>query len=91
MSRWKSPQVAAVRSERVARNVERQRKRRRRDWMLVFGIAVASMGLMVADYFWLWHEAKERHERRHQQRSRLTNDPASQAPNVGQNQVTNHD
>lgn len=61
--------------------------------MLVIGIAVASMGLMVADYFWLWHEAKERHERRHQhqQRSRWTNDPASQAPNVGQNQVTNHD
>lgn len=93
MSRWKSPQVAAERSERVARNVERQRKRRRRDWLLVIGIAVASMGLMVADYLWLWHEAKVRHERRHQhqQPSKLTNDPASQAPHVGQNQVTNHD
>jgi hypothetical protein len=90
LSRWKSPLVAAKRTERVAKEVERQRKKRRRDWMLVIGTAVASMGLMVGDYFWLWHEAKARHEQRYH-RGGKTNAPAVAAPVVGQNQVTNHE
>jgi C4-dicarboxylate transporter len=60
---------------------------------MVGGVAVASIGVMVADYFWLRYLAKQKHERRHQhqQRSKLTNDPASKAPHIGQNQVTNHE
>lgn len=90
MSRWKSPQVAAKRIEHAAKGVARQRKERRRDWLLVIGIAVASMGLMVADYFWMWHEAKVRHERRYHLGGK-TNAPAIAAPVVEQNQVTNHE
>ena len=93
MSRWLSPERAARRAERAAKDATRRRKEKRRTWLMVGGVAVASIGLVVADYFWLRHQAKQKHERRHQhqQRSKLTNDPASKAPPIGQNQVTNHE
>lgn len=90
MSRWKSPLVAAKRTERVAKEVERQRKKRRRDCLLVIGIAVASMGMMVGDYLWLWHEAKARHERRYN-RGETTNAATSNAPLTGENQAISHE
>lgn len=74
----------------MTKEVERQRKKRRRDWLLVIGIAVASMGLMVADYFWLWHEAKVRHERRYH-RGETTNAAPSNVALTGVNQGTSHE
>ncbi len=59
--------------------------------MLIVGVAVVSVGLLAADYFWLRHQAKLKHERRHQHLSKMTDDPASKAPHIGQNQVTNHE
>lgn len=91
MSRWLSPEKAARRAERAAKDTAQQRREKRRSLMLIIGVAAVSVGLMVADYFWLRHQAKQRHERRHQQRSKMTNDPASNAPHIGQNQVTNHE
>lgn len=96
MSRWLSPEKAARRAERAAKDAAQRRKEKRRGLILIVGVAVASVGLMVADYFWLRHQAKQKHERRHQhhhhqQRSKFTNDPASNAPHIGQNQVTNHE
>lgn len=57
---------------------------------MIGGVAVASIALMVADYFWLRHQAKQKHEQRYH-RGGKTNAPASAAPRVGQNQVTNHE
>jgi len=93
VSRWLSPENAARRAERAAKDAAQRRKEKRRSLMLIVGVAVVSIGLMVADYFWLRHRAKQKHERhhQHQQRGKLTNDPASQAPHIGQNQVTNHE
>lgn len=93
MSRWLSPEKAARRAERAAKDAAQRRKEKRRTWLLLGGVAAASIGLMVADYFWLRHQAKQKHERhhQHQQRSKWTNDPASKAPHIGQNQVTNHE
>jgi flagellar basal body-associated protein FliL len=88
-----SPDKATRRAERVAKDAAQRRKEKRRSVMLIIGVAVASVGLLVADYFWLRHQAKQKHERhhQHQQRSKLTNHPASQAPQFGQNQATNHE
>ncbi|MBK7997404.1 MAG: hypothetical protein IPK15_01380 [Verrucomicrobia bacterium] len=93
MSRWLSLEKAARHAERAAKDAAQRRKEKRRTWLMVGGVALASIGLMVADYFWLRHQAKEKHERlhQHQQRSKLTNDPASQAPLIGQNPVTNRE
>jgi hypothetical protein len=91
VSRWLSPEKAARRAERAANDAEQLRRGKRRTWLMLIGLAVVSFGLVVADYFWLRHQAKQRHERRHQQRSKMTNDPASNAPHIGQNQVTNHE
>ena len=90
MSRWLSPEKAARRAERAAKDAAHRRKEKRRTWLMVGGVAVASIGLMVADYFWLRHQAKQRHEQRYH-RGGKTNAPASAAPLDGQNQVTNHE
>ncbi len=93
MSRWKSPQAAARRAEHANSVAEQRRKERRRSIALIVGVAVASIGLCIGDYFWLRHQARQKHERRHQhrQRSELTNAPASNAPHIGQNRITNHE
>lgn len=90
MSRWLSPEKASRRAERAAKDAAQRRKEKRRSLMLIIGVAVVSVGLMVADYFWLRHQAKQRHEQRYH-RGGKTNAPASAAPVVGQNQVTNHE
>ena len=93
VSRWLSPEKAARRAERAAKDAAQRRKEKRRSLMLIVGVAVLSVGLMVADYFWLRHQAKQKHERhhQHQQRGEWTNDPASNSPHIGQNRVTNHE
>lgn len=93
MSRWLSPERAARRAERAAKDATQRRKEKRRGIALIAGVAVASIGLCVGDYFWLRHQARQKHERLHQhrQRSGQTNTPADNAPNIGQNRVTNHE
>jgi flagellar basal body-associated protein FliL len=90
VSRWLSPEKAARRAERDAKDAAQRRKEKRRSVVLIVGVAVVSVGLMVADYFWLRHQAKQRHEQRYHRGGR-TNAPTSVAPMVGQNQVTNHE
>ena len=90
MSRWLSPEKAASRAERAAKDAAQRRKEKRRTWLMVGGVAVASIGLMVADYFWLRHQAKQRHEQRYH-RGGKTNAPASAVPLAGQSQATNHE
>lgn len=90
MSRWLSPEKAARRAERAAKDAEKARREKRRTWLMLIGLAVVSFGLVVADYFWLRHRAKQRHEQRYHRGDR-TNTPASAAPVVGQNQVTNNE
>lgn len=85
MSRWLSPEKAARRAERAAKDATQRRKEKRRTWLMIAGLALVSTGLMVADYFWLRYQAKQRHEQRYH-RGGKTN-----APGVGQNQVTNHE
>ena len=67
MSRWESPQAAAKSAERTAKEAEQRRKERRKSWLMIAGVAVVSVGLVVADYFWLRHQARQRHEMRHKQ------------------------
>lgn len=90
MSRWLSPEKAARRAERAAKDAAQRRKEKRRTWLMVGGVAVASIGLMVADYFWLRHQAKQRHEQRYH-RGGKTNAPASTVPLGGLHQATNHE
>ena len=90
MSRWLSSEKAARRAERAAKDAAHRRKEKRRTWLMVSGVAVASIGLIVADYFWLRHQAKQRHEKRYH-RGGKTNAPASAVPLAGQSQVTNHE
>lgn len=85
MSRWLSPERAARRAERAAKDAAQRRKEKSRTWLMLGGGAVVSFGLMVADSLWLRHPAKQKHEQRHQhhQPSKLTNAPAFKAPHIG--------
>ncbi len=62
MSRWKSPQVAALRAERAAKEAEQDRKMMRKSRLMIIGVAVLSIGLVVTDYFWLKSRALKRRE-----------------------------
>ncbi|MBX3744184.1 MAG: hypothetical protein IT581_03970 [Verrucomicrobiales bacterium] len=90
MSRWLSPEKAGRRAERAAKDAEQLRCDKRRSLMLIIGVAVVSVGLVVADYFWLLHQAKQKHERRYHRGAR-TNAQASAEPVVGQNPTANHE
>ena len=59
MSRWKSPQAATKRTEHMAKEAEQRRNEKRKSWLLIVGVAVASVGLVVADYFWLRHQSMQ--------------------------------
>lgn len=93
MSRWLSPEKAARRAGRAAKDAAQRRKEKRRSIALIAGVALASIGLCIGDYFWLRHQARQKHERHHlhRQRGELTNNPASTASHLGQNRVTNHE
>jgi hypothetical protein len=87
MSRWKSPNTAARRAEREAERKSKLRRDKRRGWLLLVGFTVIFIGLMVADYFWLRHRARQRHERLHHHIEE-TNSPATNAPPAERNEVT---
>ena len=83
--RWKSPQTAAKLAQRAAKEAEHLHKEKRNWRLIIIGVAMVSIGLIVADYCWLQHRARQRHEQRHRQSMR-TNSPAS---SVGQSGNTN--
>jgi len=90
MSRWLSPEKAAGRAERAAKQAEQRRREIRRMWLMIVGIAFVSIGLTVADFFWLRNRARQRHEQRYH-RSGRTNAPVSIPLDGGQNLVTDHE
>lgn len=62
MSRWKSPQAAAQRAQRAQQQAKELRKEKWTSWLLVIGVALGSVGLTVADYFWLRARARQRRD-----------------------------
>jgi hypothetical protein len=84
VSRFRSPQVAAKRAERAAKEAEKIRKEKRNSRWMIIGLAVVSISLMVGDYFWLKARAQKRREEHMRTRHRpaQTNDTAH-VPNTG--------
>ena len=84
MSRFRSPQVAAKRAERAAKEAEQRRREKRKSIWMIIGLALVSISLMVGDYFWLKARAQKRREEHMQTRHRpaQTNDTAH-VPNTG--------
>lgn len=90
MSRWLSPEKAARRAERAAKDAGIRRKERRRTVLMISGLTVVSLGLVVADYFLLRSQAKHRHQQRYHSGVK-TNAPASTVPLTRQSEATNHE
>jgi len=90
MSRWLSPENAARRAERAAKQAEQRRREIRRMWLQIGGVTLFLIGLLVADYFWLRYQARQRHERLHHRNGRA-NAPASNPLDGGQSHATNHE
>lgn len=90
MSRWLSPNKAARRAEQAAKQAEQRCRDIRRMWLMIGCIALVSVGLMVADFFWLRHRARQQHEQRYHRTGR-TNAPGSTSLDAAHNQGTNHD
>lgn len=72
---------------RIAKEADKRRKEKRKSWIVVAGIALISIGLMVADFLWLQHKARKRHERHHQHIEQ-TNFPATNVPAAESIQIT---
>lgn len=79
MSRWRSPQSAAKRAQRTAKDAEQRRKDRRKLRFMIAGFLTVSLGLTVADYFWMRARAARRQEEYHRTHHRQpqTNSPAA--------------
>jgi len=78
VSRLKSPQAAAKQAERAAKDTEQRRREKRNCWLMIIGLALVSISLVVADYFWLKARAQKRREehRQRQHQRAQTNSPA---------------
>lgn len=79
VSRRLSPEKAARRAERAAKDAAQRRQEERRGVMLLVGVVLTSLGLLVADYFWLRHEARQRHQH-HYHRDGSTNATVPDVP-----------
>ena len=62
MKRWKSPQIAAKHADRAAKKAEENRKEKRKMWINIVVVLCFPFGLIIADYFWLKHQAEQRME-----------------------------
>ena len=90
MSRWKSPQAVARRTQRAAKEAEQHRREKRNSLLMMIGVALASLSLMVGDYYWLKSRARRRREehlQRQHQRAQ-TNPPAAFIPGAGKTNFT---
>jgi flagellar basal body-associated protein FliL len=88
----KSPQAAAKQAERTAKEAEQLRQEKRKSRVMLIGLALVSISLVVADYFWLKAQAQKRREehRQRQHQRAQTNSPAV-APSISQTNRTNHE
>jgi len=79
VSRLKSPQTAAKQAQRAALEAGQRHRVKRNSWLMIVGLALVSISLVIADYFWLKAQARQRREehlqRRHQRIQ--TNSPAA--------------
>lgn len=90
MSRFLSPEKAARRAERAARQAEQRRREKGRMWLMIVGLALVSIALVIADFFWLRNREKQRHEQRHHYSER-TNSSTSIPMDDPQGRTTNHE
>ena len=79
MSRFKSPQAAAKQAERDAKDAGQRHREKRNSLLMIIGLALVSISLVVADYFWLKARAQKRREehRQRQHQRAQTNSPAA--------------
>lgn len=95
MSRLKSPQTAAKHAQRVALEAGQRRREKRNSRLMIIGLALVSISLVVADYFWLKARAQKRREehRQRQHQRAQTNSPAVVSIPVPQRAgaLTNHE
>ncbi len=85
-----SPEKAAKCAARAEKDAEQKRRENRNSWRIVIGLVVFWVTFGIADYFWLRHQAKQRHEQRYHRAGR-TNAPVSTPLDGGQNHTANHD
>jgi len=92
VSRLKSPQAAAKQAQRTTLEAEQRHREKRNSWLMIVGLALVSISLVIADYFWLKAQAQKRREehlqRRHQRIQ--TNSPAV-SPFIPQTNQSNHE
>ena len=88
MSRFKSPQAAAKQAQRAASEAAQRRREKRNSWLMIIGLALVSVSLVIADYFWLKARAQKRREehRQSQHHRSRTNSPAVAPLNLQTNQ-----
>lgn len=79
MSRWLSLEKATRRAKRAAQDAAQRRSEKLRMWLTIGGLALVSTSLIVADYYWLRRQAKQRHQQRYHHNEK-TNAPASAVP-----------
>ena len=74
-----SPDKAARHTERAAKQAEQRRREKRNSLLMIIGLALVSISLVVADYFWLRSRAQKRREehRQRQHQRAQTNSPAA--------------
>lgn len=89
MSRWLSPEKAARRAERAAKDAEQRCREQRNSLLVIIGLALLSFSLVVADYFWLKARAPKRREehRQRQHQRRQTDQAADFSPNAEKTNV----
>lgn len=79
MSKWKSPQIAAKRTNREAKKAEEIRKEKRKSWILLGCIIFIMIGAVVADYFWIRSNARQHHQRHHHQSGQTNSSDSSKS------------
>jgi hypothetical protein len=74
----------------VAKEAEQRRREKRNSLLLIIGVALASISLMVGDYFWLRARARRRREEHFQRQHQRgqTNPPATFIPGAGKTNFT---
>lgn len=90
MSRLESPQTATKHAERASKEADQRRREKRNSLLMIIGLALVSISLVVADYFWLKARAQKRREehRQRQHQRAQTNSPDVVIPSAGNSNST---
>ena len=83
MSRWKSPQIAAKRAEREAKEADKARKEKLKGTLMMVGCAILAIALLVGDVLFLKARARRRKEEHQKLYHRETNTPPATITNSG--------